>query len=113
MSPDGVPPRDSRDIAMSLARIEGMLGARLPQMEAAIESNQLALTQHVRESDSRRGELHSRINSLKSSSDRFDERLADVEERQAGQLGRTAQLVAVIGGAVGLLSLLIPQLPQA
>lgn len=106
-----VPARDSRAIALSIARIEGMLSARLPSIEAGIAANAQALVDHVRESDTRRDDLHSRINTTRSVADRLDERLSDVEERQSSQLGRTAQVVAVAGGLLGLVALVIPNVP--
>lgn len=102
------PPRDSREMALSLARIEGMLSAELPAIQDNVKANDLALKSHIADADSRRDGLHSRINSLTSQVDRHGERLEDVEERQSGQLGRTAQFVAVIGGVIGVLSLLVP-----
>lgn len=102
------PPRDQHEMALSIARIEGMLSAQLPAIQDNVKANDLALRAHIADADSRRDGLHSRINTLTSKTDRHGERLEDVEERQAGQLGRTAQFVAVIGGVIGVLSLLVP-----
>lgn len=46
-----VPARDSRAIALSIARIEGMLSARLQSIEAGIAANAQALVDHVREEE--------------------------------------------------------------
>lgn len=104
------PPRDQHEIALSLARIEGMLSAQLPAIQDNVKANDLALKAHIADADSRRDGIHSRITSIASATDRYGERIEDVEERQSGQLGRTAQFVAVVGGVLGALALLVPAL---
>lgn len=101
------PPRDHLEIGLALARIEGMLAAQLPAIQDAVSATDIALRAHVADADARRDSLHSRINALNSKVDRHDVRIEDVEDRQAGQLGRVAQIVAVLGGVAGLLAVVL------
>lgn len=86
-------------LAITLARIEGMLAAALPELTAKHEH----LNAEV-------NTLHSRTNDLGRTVAAHTERIADLEDKTSGQLGRTAQIIAVLGGVLGILALIMPAL---
>lgn len=88
---------DNADVALALARIEGKLDATLPELAA--KSNRLS-----DEVTALRGRVTDQGRTLAG----HTERIQDLEERTSGQLGRSAQIVAVIGGVFGVLALLVP-----
>ncbi|MCU4295806.1 hypothetical protein D3I60_01700 [Brevibacterium permense] len=88
---------EQTDVALSLARIEGKLDATLPEL--ASKSNRLSDELTV---------VHGRVTDQGRTLAGHTERIEDLEERVSGQLGRTAQIVAVAGGVLGLLALIVP-----
>lgn len=86
-------------LALTLARIEGKLDATLPELAA--QNQRLANEVSA---------LHGRTTEQGRTLAGHTERIADLEERTSGQLGRTAQIVAVLGGVLGVLALVVPAL---
>lgn len=90
---------ETTDVALALARIEGKLDATLPEL--AEKSNRLS---------SEVDTLHGRVTDQGRTLAGHTERIADLEERTTGQLGRAASVVAVLGGLLGLLAVIVPAL---
>lgn len=90
---------DDREVALALARIEGMLNATLPELSEKHRNLSAEVTI-----------LHGRTTDTGRKLAAHQERIADLEEKTSGQLGRTAQIVAVLGGVLGILALILPAL---